>query len=87
MTEAEVLVAIRANHYRASLSGYEKRGATVHWDKAWVDPGGVIWGLGPYAKVPITFDGDELVIRVYPPERLRKRLAAKWRPPGEQDPA
>lgn len=83
MTDAETVAAIRAKHLKANISGYEKGvdNPIIHWDKAWIDPGGAVFGSGPYAKVPITLrweDGaymDELVIRVYPPERLRKRLA------------
>jgi hypothetical protein len=75
VTDAEVIAAIRQTHLKANIAGYEAQGATLHWDRAWVDPGGVIWGPGPYAKVPVTREGDEIVIRVYPPERLRRRLA------------
>lgn len=67
---------IRNNHLKANVSYYEDDpNATVHWDRAWIDPGGTIFGAGPYAKVPITLpEGDEIVIRVYPPARLRRRL-------------
>ena len=72
MTDAEVIAAIRANHLKASWPH------PVHWDQAWVDPGGTIWGEGPYLKVPVGHDG--VVVRVYPPERLRKRLNTLWMP-------
>jgi hypothetical protein len=83
VTDAEVLAAIRANHLKANIAYHEsgESEGTPRWDKAWVDPGGVLWGPGPYAKVPIDF-GDpnwNIVVRVYPPERLRKRLAGAWK--------
>lgn len=84
MKDAEVLAAILASHLRANISAYEGgiNGAAIHWNRAYLDPGGVIFGPGPYAKVPITFPGDDpgwdIVVRVYPPERLRKRLAKTW---------
>jgi len=77
---AEIVAAIRASHLKGS--GVEGTDRIVHWDRAFVDPGGTIpFGLGPYAKVPITLlteNGqpiDEITVRVYPPERLRRRLA------------
>lgn len=83
MSEAErkALAAIRATHLQANIGGHERgmTGGVPQWDAAWLDPGGVIWGPGPYAKVPIHFpeggSGWDIVVRVYPPERLRKRLA------------
>lgn len=85
LTDADVLAAIRARHLKANIAGHEQSArSVVHWEKAWVDPGGTIFGPGPYAKVPISFidedDGWSIVVRVYPPERLRKRLAKQWRP-------
>jgi hypothetical protein len=82
MTDAEVLAAIKANHLEANI-GCHERGETdgvPRWEQAWIDPGGVLWGPGPYAKVPIDFGHPDwnTVVRVYPPERLRKRLAAQW---------
>ena len=93
--EAEIVAAIRANHLKANIDVHENnllvaegQHATVHWDRAFVDRGGTVFGLGPYAKVPITlrFDPpwkvagrmvteDEITVRVYPPERLRRKLA------------
>ena len=79
MDDRDVLAAIRANHLKANISGYEAGDCPIHWDRAWIDPGGTIFGPGPYAKVPVTLmDDDEIVIRVYPPARLRKRLAKLW---------
>ena len=73
MTDREVIEAIRANHLKANIDAHERgeTGAVVRWDRAWLDRGGTIFGAGPYAKVPIEFEDDEIVVRVYPPERLR----------------
>ena len=77
--EAEIIAAIRASHLKGSgVDGTER---TVHWDRAYVDPGGTIFGPGPYLKVPITLlteSGqpiDEITVRVYAPARLRRKLA------------
>ena len=89
LTDAEVIAAIRANHLKANIGGYENahfdmENVTIHWERAWVARGGTVFGKGPYLKVPITrrgyrsFQDDEIVIRVYPPERLRKKLAREW---------
>ncbi len=85
LTDAEVLAAIRANHLKANIGGYESRDdVTIHWDQAWLDPGHTIFGAGPYAKARVSTNGYDsgwdVVVRVYPPERLRKRLAKQWRP-------
>jgi len=80
LTDAAVIEAIRMNHLKANISNpYYVR---HHWDQAWVDPGGTIFGLGPYVKLPVDWlirdGGDEtsrVVIRVYAPARLRRRLA------------
>ena len=78
LTDAEVVTAIRKHHLRANIGKFEHDPAmTIHWDEATVDPGGTIFGLGPYLKVPVTGNGwDGTRHRVYAPERLRKRLAA-----------
>jgi hypothetical protein len=82
MTDAEVIAAIRANHLKANISNiYYVR---HYWDEAWLDPGGTIFGDGPYVKLPVDWviQGDEtarVVIRVYPPARLRRRLSKRWR--------
>lgn len=95
LTDADVIAAIRANHLRANIGRFEDcPDTTVHWDATeekplildngeWlyvtVDPGGTIFGPGPYIKVPVTGNGwDGTRHRVYAPERLRKRLAARW---------
>jgi hypothetical protein len=79
LSDAEVIAAIQANHLKANISAYEEgmHDAVVHWDRAYLD------SMGPgslYAHVPITLTdiSDEIVVRVYPPERLRKRLAQRW---------
>lgn len=87
MTDAEVIAAIRANHLKANIrSPYYVR---HYWDRAWLDPGGTIFGDGPYVKLPVDWrrydfgdprgdETDEVVIRVYAPARLRRRLAKLW---------
>lgn len=80
MSEQEVIAAIRANHLKANIDQFEREPeklGTPQWDKAWVDPGGTIFGPGPYLKVPIVGgEWDGTVQRVYPPARLRRRLQA-----------
>jgi len=85
MTDADVIAAIRANHLKANIENtcYVRH----HWSEAWVDPGGTMFGAGPYVKLPVDWligpGSDEttrVVIRVYAPARLRRRLAAQWRP-------
>jgi hypothetical protein len=84
MSDNEVVAAIRARHLKANIAWYEAHPEryTLHWDRAFVDRGGTIFGLGPYVKLPITVHepnfSDEITIRVYAPERLRKRLAVAW---------
>lgn len=99
---AKIVAAIRANHLKANIDEHEgnpfapKQTSEIHWEKAWVDPGGTIFGPGPYLKVPITlhfdppvdlrglhpklkdfapYSSDEITVRVYAPERLRRKLA------------
>ena len=86
MTEPEVIAAIRADHLQADISEHEGTDDVIHWDRAWVDTGGMAWGPGPYLKVPITLSdrhdgmgGEEIVRRVHAPERLRKKLAERWK--------
>lgn len=76
MTDLEVIAAIKANHLKVNVTFIYDVGGRLDWGRAWVDPGNTLFGLGPYAKVPTTH--DDTVIRVYPPERLRKKLAAQW---------
>jgi hypothetical protein len=88
-----VIAAIRRNHLKADIGWIEDQGEhpvhpsndcpiVIHWSRAWVDPGGTIFGDGPYLHVPIegywghSGKAEETVHRVYPPARLRRRLAA-----------
>jgi hypothetical protein len=75
MSAQEIIAAIRQTHLKANIRHFENHpDAVIHWDRAWVDPGGTIFGPGPYLKVPITWDGEDIVQRVYAPARLRRRL-------------
>lgn len=75
MIDADIIAAIRKTHLKANIDEYERKpGAIVMWDRARVDPGGTIFGPGPYLKVPVTWDGETVTVRVYPPARLRRRL-------------
>lgn len=87
MTHAEVIAAIRRDHLKANIGWIEamvpppkhRNGNPihVHWDRAWVDEGGTVFGAGPYLHVPIMnywSTDEETVHRVYPPARLRRRL-------------
>lgn len=84
MTDADVIAAIRRQHLKANIDhwqrlvGYEE--VVLRWDQATVDPGdgASLWGLGPYLHLPVDTADDRVMIRVYPPARLRRRLAAKW---------
>jgi hypothetical protein len=84
LTDAEVIAAIRQRHLKANIRNpYYVR---HHWDRAWVDPGGTVFGPGPYVKLPVDWlvragsdETDEVVIRVYAPARLRRRLAREWK--------
>jgi hypothetical protein len=90
MSDAEIVAAIRAHHLKANIGWVESLGRdpvhsggmpiTIHWDRAWVDKGGTVFGEGPYLHVPITGywgDNEETVHRVYPPARLRRKLARR----------
>lgn len=82
VTKAEVVAAIRRSHLKANIDQFEKeKTATVHWNRAWIDPGGTIFGPGPYLKVPVTSKafGGSTLCRVYAPARLQRRLAAAWK--------
>lgn len=95
MTDADVVAAIRANHLKANIDQFErepKRWGAPQWDKAWLDPGGSIFGPPncPYVKVPISGgEWDGTVQRVYAPSRLRRRIQRLWTPQPEAavDPA
>lgn len=52
MTDADIIAAIKANHLRANVSWLEQAGGTLDWDRAVLDPGGTIFGPGPYAPPP-----------------------------------
>lgn len=84
MTDQDVIDAIRDRHLPCEwpLEPGPDADYRVDWDDATVDPGGTVFGPGPYLHVRIEMaDGsDEWVIRVYPPEPLRQHLAAAWRP-------
>jgi hypothetical protein len=83
VTTQDVIAAIRADHLKANVSHHEFHQGiipcVIHWDRASVDRGGTIFGLGPYLHVPVAcsyFDADEeTVIRVYPTARLRRKLS------------
>lgn len=75
MTDQQVIAAIRKNHLKANIAPSVR----LRWAQATVDPGGTIFGLGPYLKVPVFGDSFGIRVRVYAPERLRKRLAAQWK--------
>lgn len=76
MTDIDVINAIRRCHLQANISEWPEE--QQHWNLAWVDPGGSIFGDGPYVKLPVGDDADGIVIRVYAPARLHRRLAAQW---------
>jgi len=92
MSEADIIAAIRKCHLKANIGWIEAMGRrprhpqtrkpiTIQWDRAWVDVGGTVFGPGPYLHVPITgyWGGtEETEHRVYPPARLRRRLAQWW---------
>ena len=80
MNDEDVIAAIRANHLKANIGWFEQgtECAVIHWERATVDPGGTIFGLGPYLKVPVTWNGETIPRRVYAPARLRRRLAKLW---------
>ncbi len=96
MDDFDVTAAIRANHLKANIARFEAcPDTTVHWDATeehpvvvdgvplyvTIDPGGTIFGDGPYLKVPVTGEGwDGTRHRVYPPARLRRKLAKLWSP-------
>lgn len=80
MTEREIIEAIRANHLKANIRNtcYVRH----YWDEAWLDTGPGLFAKGPYVKLPVDWlvregsdETERVVIRVYPPERLRRKLA------------
>ena len=86
MKDRDVIAAIRKTHLKANIDQFErdpKRWGRPVWSRAWVDPGGTLFGPGPYLKVPIKGgEWDGTVRRVYAPARLRRRLADQWRRAG-----
>lgn len=70
MTAADVIAAIRAKHLKANIAKFEDDPGlwgTPDWDRAHVDPGGTIFGPGPYLKVPIVggeWDGTTQRVRL-----------------------
>ena len=77
MTDAEVIAAIRRTHLQANIAEAERVGV-ASWLHARVDPGGTVFGPGPYLTVPVLINGEWITVRVYPPARLRRRLARAW---------
>ena len=75
MTRKQVIAAIVANHLRANIDIFEddpKQWGRPVWSKAWLDGRGAYL----YLHVPIkggVWNGTEQ--RVYPPARLRLKLA------------
>lgn len=91
MTDKDVIVAIQQNHRRANIRNREY--VRHHWDAAWVDKGGTVFGPGPYVHLPVDMliregsaETERVTIRVYAPERLRKRLAKAWNPEAQETP-
>lgn len=80
MTDRDVIAAIRETHLKANIARFEQNPkCRVYWDEATVDPGGSIFGPGPYLKVPVTGEGwDGTRHRVYAPARLQRKLAKYW---------
>lgn len=82
MTDMDVIAAIRRSHLKANIARFElDPEAVILWDRAYIDPGGTIFGPGPYLKVPVmcpSWADGITVHRVYAPARLRRLLAARW---------
>ncbi len=80
MKDRDVIAAIRRCHLKANIQWHARR--EQRWGQAWVDPGGTIFGDGPYVKLPVISKrmGGRIVIRVYAPARLRRRLQRAWVP-------
>jgi len=79
MTDTEIIEIVRAHHLRANIGDPVYR--HPRWHEAWVDPGGGIFGPGPYVHLPIDLlvsrageATERVVIRVYPDARGRRLL-------------
>jgi hypothetical protein len=83
MTKAEVIAAIVANHLKANIDHFERepeRWGRPVWERAWLDGCPACY----YLHVPIEggeWDGTQQ--RVYPPARLRRKLARLARLEGQ----
>ncbi len=75
MTDAEVIAAIQKCHLKANIQHVPS--SRQRWSQAWLDLGGTIFGPGPYVKLPVGSGDARVVIRVYPPARLRRQLAKR----------
>jgi hypothetical protein len=83
MTDAEVIAVIRVTHTWSNIK--DPLFVRHYWDKATLDPGGTIFGPGPYVHLPVDYianrqtgETERLVIRVYPSERVRRTLERLW---------
>lgn len=75
MTKSALIAAIRTHHLRVNIAQYEADPtARILWHRARIDPGGTLFGPGPYLKVPVWIGRERTVHRVYPPAWLRRRL-------------
>lgn len=91
LSDRDVIAAIRRCHLKANIS--QSVYVRHHWKLAHVDPGGTIFGPGPYVKLPVDWlvrtgskETTRVTIRVYAPARLRRRLAKRWIPaPPDQE--
>jgi hypothetical protein len=80
MTDQEVIEAVQLNalEWRHMVAGQI---VWERWEEATVDPGGSLWGPGPYVKLPVDVvyeDGTEdlITVRVHPREWIRRILAS-----------
>jgi hypothetical protein len=53
---------------RRVCGGMESDHVSHDWNAAWVDPGGTIWGPGPYLKLPFKWPtGEDGAERIFCP--------------------